>query len=31
VKEIARHGGNVESFVPQAVAARLKAAFGAKR
>ena len=31
VKEIARHGGNVESFVPPAVAARLKAAFGAKR
>jgi len=31
VKEIARHGGNVESFVPPAVAARLKAAFAAKR
>jgi pantetheine-phosphate adenylyltransferase len=31
VKEIARHGGNVDSFVPQAVAARLKAAFGVKR
>jgi pantetheine-phosphate adenylyltransferase len=31
VKEIARHGGNVESFVPQGVAARLKAAFEAKR
>jgi len=31
VKEIARHGGNVESFVPPAVAARLKAAFGSKR
>ena len=31
VKEIARHGGNVESFVPPAVATRLKAAFAAKR
>ena len=31
VKEIARHGGNVESYVPKGVASRLKAAFGAKR
>ena len=31
VKEIARHGGNVDSFVPKDVASRLKAAFGAKR
>ena len=31
VKEIARHGGNVDSFVPKAVALRLKAAFAAKR
>jgi pantetheine-phosphate adenylyltransferase len=31
VKEIARHGGNVDRFVPQAVASRLKAAFGAER
>ncbi|HEY6221726.1 MAG TPA: pantetheine-phosphate adenylyltransferase [Candidatus Eisenbacteria bacterium] len=31
VKEIARHGGNVDSFVPKSVASRLKAAFAAKR
>jgi pantetheine-phosphate adenylyltransferase len=31
VKEIARHGGPVESFVPPGVAARLKARFGAGR
>jgi pantetheine-phosphate adenylyltransferase len=31
VKEIAKHGGNVESFVPPGVLVRLKAAFGAKR
>jgi len=31
VKEIARHGGPVESFVPAGVAARLKARFGVAR
>ena len=31
VKEIARHGGNVDSFVPKSVASRLRAAFMAKR
>ena len=31
VKEIARHGGNVDSFVPKTVASRLKAAFAGKR
>ncbi len=31
VKEIARHGGNVESFVPPRVAKSLKSAFGLKR
>ncbi len=31
VKEIARHGGDVESFVPAAVGVRLKAALAGKR
>jgi pantetheine-phosphate adenylyltransferase len=31
VKEIARHGGAVDGFVPPGAAARLRAAFGGKR
>jgi pantetheine-phosphate adenylyltransferase len=31
IKEIARHGGNVDAFVPPGVASRLRTAFGAKR
>ena len=31
IREIARHGGNVDSFVPPRVAQSLKAAFGPKR